>query len=440
MKFDFRKYLNNSLLRASMWTAGGFAAAQFLRLLSNLILTRLVQPDVFGLMAIVTIVIVGVEMMTDFGINASIVQSRRGDDRQFVDTAFTLKIVRGCLMAAIVAGLALPLANFYKQPDLAYLLPAVAILVVISGFGSNALAVAARRLWLGRATAITIAAQLASAVVAIACAIVWPNVWALIAGYAASTVSLTILSHLVFPNFTSRIGWSRQAAWEIIGFGKWMFITSILVFVAGQADKLVLARLVPISELGIYSIAFMWAHLPVTAAQTWFGRMIFPMASEEFRKAEPDYLRLKKYRRYFLIAVVAVMAILSIAFDTVFHILYTPEYWPATAFFRVLLAGAMVRILDESYRAYNLASGAPQYTAFGSLTTVAVFFATIGYFYGQFGTVGVALSYSVSQAGTFVVSAAGARRQGVSDFGFDATAVVILTVAIVLGLQIWGGA
>ena len=146
-----------------MWTAGGFVAAQFLRLLSNLILTRLVQPEAFGLMAIVTVVIVGIEMMTDLGINTSIVQNRRGDDREFIDTAYTLKIIRGGLMAAIVAGLALPIANFYKQPDLAYLLPAVAILVVISGFGSNALAVASRRLWLGRATAITIAAQLASA-------------------------------------------------------------------------------------------------------------------------------------------------------------------------------------------------------------------------------------------------------------------------------------
>ena len=440
MKLDYRKYLNNSLLRASMWTAGGFVAAQFLRLLSNLILTRLVQPEAFGLMAIVTVVIVGIEMMTDLGINTSIVQNRRGDDREFIDTAYTLKIIRGGLMAAIVAGLALPLANFYKQPDLAYLLPAVAILVVISGFGSNALAVAARRLWLGRATAITIAAQLASAVVAIACAIVWPNVWALIAGYAASTVSLTILSHLVFPNFTSRIGWSKEAAWEIIGFGKWMFITSILVFAAGQADKLVLARLVPIGELGIYSIAFMWAQLPVTAAQTWFGRMIFPVASEEFRKAEPDYRRLKRYRRHFLIAVIAVMVILNIAFDTVFHILYTPEYWPATAFFRVLLAGAMVRILDESYRAYNLASGAPQYTAYGSAMTAAVFFATVGHFFGQFGTVGVALAYSVSQAGTFVVSAAGTRHQGVSDYGFDAIVILCLAVAIVTGFHIRGGA
>ncbi len=438
MKLSIKNYINNSLLRASMWTAGGFIATQFLRLLSNLILTRLVQPEAFGLLAIVTVVIVGVEMMTDLGINTSIVQNRRGDDREFVDTAYTLKILRGGLMAAVVAGLALPLANFYKQPELAYLLPTVAILVVISGLGSNALAVAARRLWLGRATMIAIAAQLASTVVASVCALVWPNVWSLIAGYAASTLSLTILSHLVFPGFTSRLAWNRKAAWEIIGFGKWMFLTSILVFAAGQADRLVLAKLVPLGELGLYSIAFMWTQLPLMAAQTWFGRMIFPMASEEFRSMDPSYRRLKRYRRQFLIAVVVVMVILSIAFDTVFHVLYTSEYWPATAFFRVLLAGSMVRILDESYRAFNLASGAPQYTAFGSALTVAIFFATIGYLYGQFGTIGVALSYSVSQAGTYFVSSAGAHRQGVGDFGFDFIATVSLAVAIIAGFAMWG--
>jgi O-antigen/teichoic acid export membrane protein len=438
MIFSIKKYVNEPLLRAALWTAGGFAASQSLRLLSNLILTRLVQPDAFGLMAIVTVVIVGVEMITDLGINVSIVQNRRGEDRTFLDTAYTLKIARGIAMAAVVAGLAYPLASFYGQPQLTQLLPAVAVMVAISGFGSNAMAMAARRLWLGRATVITILAQLTSTAVAAGCALVWPNVWALIAGYAASTLSLTALSHVVFPGFVDRPGWNSRAAWEIFGFGKWMFLTSILVFAAGQLDRLVLAKFVPLTELGLYSIAFMWAQLPVNAAQTWFGRMMFPMASAEFRSAVPDLGRLKRHRRRFLLAVVAALAILGLAFDTVFHILYPPQYWPATAFFRVLLAGAMVRILDESYRALNLAAGSPHYTAYGSALTIAVFLATLSYFYGQFGTAGVALAYSVSQAGTYVVSAVGARRKSAGDFGFDAVVVGGLALAILAGFSVWG--
>ena len=68
---------------------------QVMRLASNLILTRILSPEDFGLMALVTSFLIGLAMFSDMGFGPSIMQSKRGDDPVFLDTIWTLKIIRG---------------------------------------------------------------------------------------------------------------------------------------------------------------------------------------------------------------------------------------------------------------------------------------------------------------------------------------------------------
>ena len=77
-------------LRGSAFTAGSYALTQVMRLGSNLILTRLLAPDAFGVMALVSVVLVGMVMFSDVGVSASIAQNKRGDDPDFLNTAFTI--------------------------------------------------------------------------------------------------------------------------------------------------------------------------------------------------------------------------------------------------------------------------------------------------------------------------------------------------------------
>src|SRR5262249_52416768 len=80
---------------AGSWIVGGHVFALALRLLSSLIMTRLLAPDLFGIMAIATAVHVVVALLADVGLFQSIVQSPRGEDPSFLNTAWTLQVVRG---------------------------------------------------------------------------------------------------------------------------------------------------------------------------------------------------------------------------------------------------------------------------------------------------------------------------------------------------------
>ena len=97
--------LRARVLRAGAWTLGSYAAGQFIRLGSNLIMTRLLMPEMFGLMALAHVLIAGLHMFSDLGLHHSVVQHQRGDDPVFLDTVWTVQIVRGGVIWLAALGL-----------------------------------------------------------------------------------------------------------------------------------------------------------------------------------------------------------------------------------------------------------------------------------------------------------------------------------------------
>ena len=193
-------------LRGTAFTFFGFGTQQFLRLLSNLVLTRLLFPEAFGLMALVMVVLTGLQMISDAGLNPSIVQSRRGDEPDFLNTAWSLQIGRGFLLWLLTLALALPLARFYDQPQLAALLPVAGFGMVIQGFQSMRLASANRHIALGRLTLMELGSQVIGIAVMVLLAWWLRSVWALVIGTLIGTAIKTVLSHRMLPGHRDRLG------------------------------------------------------------------------------------------------------------------------------------------------------------------------------------------------------------------------------------------
>src|SRR3954463_8032559 len=105
------------------WTTFGYGAVQALRLVNNVVLARLLAPQIFGLMAIVNAIRTGVELLSDVGISQNIVSNPRGAEPVFYNTAWTLQASRGLLLAALCLLLSVPAAQFFDYPELASILP-----------------------------------------------------------------------------------------------------------------------------------------------------------------------------------------------------------------------------------------------------------------------------------------------------------------------------
>jgi O-antigen/teichoic acid export membrane protein len=289
--------LRGRVLKAAVWLAGSNITSQLLRLTSSLILTRLLLPEAFGLVAAVNVLYFALVMFSDLGIWQSVVKSERGRDARFLGTAWSLQLLRGALLAFIVLLLAVGVhiaadAGFfapgtvYADPRFPAMMAVFALCALIQGGESMKLASAERDLQGGRLARLELMSQLGTMLLTVAMAWFSRSVWALLLGSLFGGMLRTLLSHLYLPGRNARPCWDKASAQEMIGFGKWIFLSSIIGFLAGHGEKVILGASLSIASFGIFSIAGTLLAAIAGVYSTLNGRVIFPALSEALRSTE----------------------------------------------------------------------------------------------------------------------------------------------------------
>ena len=270
--------------RSSFWTMGSFASSQLIRLASNLILTRLLFPEAFGMMALVTVFIQGLANFSDVGVTPAILQSKRGDDPAFLNTAWTIQVIRGVFLWIAACIIGLPMAWFYGEPLLAQIMPVAGLSLLIMGFKPTRWDTANRHLLLGRVAAIEVAVQLIGVLFAIALAWYMRSVWALVISGVLSQIVMLGLANGYLPGLKNVFRWEKAARAELINFGKWIFLSTVCGFFFFQADKILIGKWLPLDEFGVYNIGFFLATVPTMLGNVMVGKVLIPI----YREAPPE--------------------------------------------------------------------------------------------------------------------------------------------------------
>ncbi|MCI5110175.1 MAG: oligosaccharide flippase family protein [Marivita sp.] len=350
--------LNARFMRSSMFTLGGYASGQFLRLASNLILTRLLFPEVFGMMALVSVLMQGLAMFSDVGVGASIMQSKRGDDQKFLDTAWTIQVIRGTLLWAVACLMAIPVANLYGEPLLAWILPCAGVTLFIAGFNPTRLETANRHLMVGRMTGIELGVQAITIVITVLLAWQLHSVWALVISGIISSFLVLIAYNIFLPGERNRFNWEREAASELIGFGKWIFLSTICGFLYMQGDKLLIGKFLTLEQFGIYNIGFFIASFPLLMGTMMTRKVLIPLYRERPPSQSAENFRsIRKMRVVLTSGMMALTGGVSIAGVLLIDLLYDPRYLMAGPVVVLIAAMQMPQLLVLTYEHAALATG-----------------------------------------------------------------------------------
>jgi O-antigen/teichoic acid export membrane protein len=324
-----------------------YTAGQALRFGSSLVLSRLLFPEAFGLSVIVGVVGQGLVMLSNVGASQSIVHNKRGDDIGFLNTAWTVLAVRGCLLWLMACGLAWPLSWLLRKPELVYLIPVGSLAVLIGGFSSTSLHTLRRHLRLRPLIAIELASQLLSFVVNVAFALWLRSVWALIIGTLVGAIFSTVASHFIRVGYRNRFQWERDAWREIYDYGRWIQRSSALSFVSGQADRFLIAHYANMSVLGVYNFAAMLADAISSAVLRITHGVLFPVFSQ-INRDDPVELMDTYYRVRLRMDVLALLPLGIVAasapwiVDLLFDARYAEAGWMLQA---LCLRAAMFSML-----------------------------------------------------------------------------------------------
>jgi O-antigen/teichoic acid export membrane protein len=350
--------LGARVLRSSLLTVGGFGFSQMIRLASNLILTRLLFPEAFGIMALVMVVLMGLGQFSDVGVTPAILQSKRGDDRAFLDTAWTLSVLRGVALWLTACALAWPMALFFETPQLQWILPVASLVLLIDGFRPTCVITANRHLLLGRVTLLDLVTQVSGVVAAIGLAWWWGTVWALVAANLVTSVVYLLGSWRLLPGAADRFRWEKAAGRELIFFGKWVFLATVCGFFYSQADKILIGKWAELDVFGVYNIGFFWAAFPWLLGNMVTQKILIPIYRETPpRESRENFLKLRKMR--FAVSALLMFFVGGFAALGVWLVeaLYDPRYSAAGAIAVVLACAQMPALVVLTYDQAALAAG-----------------------------------------------------------------------------------
>lgn len=407
-----RAFLSGAAVRGAVWTLGGFGSGQILRFIGNLILTRLLLPEYFGLMAIVNSLYVGLVWLSDFGIGKSIVQSKRWNDQTFLDTAWTLQILRGIGTWLLILAISVPLSRFYDEPLLTQLVPVVALSAVVHGFDSTKRFTLNRKMQLGRITIIDLGSRFAGLIVMIVWALISPTVWSLAVGSLLGSVIQMLGSHFALPGRINRLAWDKDSRTEIFSFGRWVWLETTMMFLAEQSDRLILGSLFTFALLGVYSIAFALADLPRQVIKKVSLKVIFPLVSgnAELPRKQLRHKILTK-RRLVLLVFLGLIAGLVCFGDVAIRILYDDRYLQATWMMPVLSLGVWFSVLFYTTSPCLLGVGKPMYGAQANLLRFITLAAGLPLGFHVAGTLGAVVAVAVSDFPSYMAIQYGAWRE-----------------------------
>jgi O-antigen/teichoic acid export membrane protein len=436
------KSLKTRAIHAIGWTLASDGGSQVIRLISTIVLTRLLLPDMFGLMAVVTIIQDGLNMFSDVGVQPAIVQHKRGDDRDFLDTAWTIQSIRGAILWLAASLLAWPASVYTKQPELVYLLPVVGFNSLLDGMVSTKVHTCDRHLALGRLTLINLGTAFLGLLVRIGWAIVSPTVWALVAGGIVGTIARVALGHWILQGPVNRFRWGREELKALVGFGRWVFVSTLLTFVASRLDKLVFARIVPISMFGIYNIGQSMCRLPMDALQRMGSSVAFPVFSRLKERDGDVASAYARMRAPLLVGGGTVLSALTLGGPLVAQLLFPAKYHDAGWIMQIVAVAMWFQALESTNASVLLASALPKWLAIGNFVKILLIAAVLPIAYLQWGFPGALVGMSLVEIPKYLVEAGRVRRLGLPGWAteFGLTAAVLFCAGVALALHFWNPA
>jgi O-antigen/teichoic acid export membrane protein len=186
-------------------------------------------------------------------------------------------------------------------------------------------------------------------------------VWAILGGVIVSQVCLTAATHVILLSPRHRLIWNGEAVTELVRFGKWVFLSTVVTFFGQQVDRLLLGKLVPLGMLGVYSIALMFSRLPIEICGTLTEKVMFPALAAVARN-NPERMAdvLGRTRRTLLtIGAAATVGLMALS-PWFFHLAYDERYatavWMAPMLGFVMWFGILQATADRALLALGKTS------------------------------------------------------------------------------------
>ncbi|MCM1262175.1 MAG: lipopolysaccharide biosynthesis protein [Butyrivibrio sp.] len=347
--------LKEKTIKGFVWAYSERFAAYVIQMLVSIILARLIEPEHYGIISIVTVMITFADIFVSSGFGTSLVQKQDADELDF-NTAFTCGFIMSCILYGILFISAPYIEKFYKMSELSIVIRIMAIRLPIASINTIQHAKIQKNMEFKKFFFSTLIGTLISAVVGIVLALMGFKIWALVGQYLTNSIIDTIVLLLACRWFP-KLQLSISRAKKIMGFG-WKVLAQNLIFtLTGNIQTLVIGKRFSSAELAFYDNGVKIPSAVLSNIYGTVGKVIFPALSS----IQDDYVKRKNIIRQavqlctFILSPVAVG--LLVTAEPVITLLYTDKWLPCVPFLQIYCLRFLSRPLTTIAQSATMSVG-----------------------------------------------------------------------------------
>ena len=322
-----------NVLSNLIWRFLERCGAQLVTLLVSIILARLLDPTVYGVVALVTVITTVLQVFVDSGFATALIQKKDADDLDF-STVFYFNLVTCIILYALVFMIAPVIAAFYKMPELTSVIRAISLIIVISGVKNVQQAYVTRNMMFKRFFFATLGGTLGAAVIGILLAYLGYGVWALVGQMLFNTSVDTIILWLTVK-WRPIKAFSLERLKGLFSFGWKMLVANLIATVNGQLRQLIIGKMYSSEDLAFYNRGRQFPDLIVSNINTSIDSVLFPTLSNE----QDNHSRVREMTRQSIKVSTYIMAPLMMGLfacaDTIVRLILTDKWLPCVPYLRI---------------------------------------------------------------------------------------------------------
>ncbi|MGC5225248.1 lipopolysaccharide biosynthesis protein [Micromonospora sp. DT81.3] len=374
-------------------TMGGMWGKTLIQMSAIVLLGRLLAPEDFGLVAMVTAISGIIDLVRDFGLTGAIIQAREISERAW-RSLFWLALALGTVMGGILAACAPLIAALYNEPQLVLITLVIAPSLIVNGITMPLQARATKELRFAMLARVDIVSMIGGVAAAITAGLLGWGYWALILMVGTGLVVRVIM---LWASVRPKPGWPRihRDVLPLVSRGSSIFGAEMLNYIERNADTIIIGQQLGPSVLGQYSRAYALFLMPLQQLNGPIGRVALPILS----KLQDDGDRYRRYIRGALLVIgyltLPTYAILATIAGPLIALLLGPGWDEAAVLFSILAIAGIAQGVGKVRGWLFITMGRSHQQFFYDL--VARPLVVLGFFFGIWwgGVYGLALTYGV---------------------------------------------
>lgn len=393
--------LSQRAVRSGFWVFSLRIVQQLFGLGRLIILARILAPHDFGLLGVALLTMATLETFSQTGFQAALIQKKE-DIKSHLDAAWTVLILRGLILFAILYLIAPYAATFFNAPEAKPIIQVIGLSFLLQAFTNIGVIYFQKELEFNKEFIYQFVGTLTDFIVAVSAVLILRNVWALVFGLIAGNAVRCFVSYLIHP-YRPHLSSDLGKAKELFGFGKWILGSSILIFIGAHADDIFVGKLLGVTALGFYQLAYRISNMSVTEINYVVGNVALPTYSKlQDRKVELQQAYFRIMRLTVAISIPIAVGIVFLAPE--FTMIFLGEKWmPMVPAMQLLAVAGLIKCVTSTGSPLFTGTGHPNFEFYKQLIRGLVLITAIYPLTIYMGISGAALCVILSIAGMLII-------------------------------------